>query len=217
MNILLSLPTIFHGDLPFKFVVRIWQKTVKMEIKSWTIKFEKGKDSTFQKNAWENVSFTPFLDLLWSTGGRLRPGTDRARGHHEARVTFEGVIWTFQPRRQNGVADTNRNSFSKVSPLLFVPMLCLPDTVYSLPQSCAWCQHVERRVKGGENSQGWICNSQKSSTHSEFNQTKLAVNPAFESSLRTLRSHGKLAGLWILQCNKTTTSRSLWGWKWTQR
>lgn len=28
---------------------------------------------------------------------------------------------------------------------------------------------------------------------------------------------GSLHCLWLVQCNKTTTARSLWGWKWTQR
>lgn len=58
--------------------------------------------------------------------------TARTRGHHKARVTFEKVIWTFQPQTQNVLAVTKRNSFSDVSLLLLVPVLCLLDTVYSL-------------------------------------------------------------------------------------
>lgn len=104
------------------------------------------------------------------------------------------------------------------SPRCCLFLCCVYLTLFTVcPKAARGASMWSAAFKGGENSQGWICNSQKSSTHSEFNQTKLAVNPAFESSLRTLPSHCKLAGLWILQCNKTTTSRSLWGWKWTQR
>lgn len=73
----------------------------------------------------------PFsVHVLWpegSTGGRFRPGTDRARGHHKARVTFKRSSELFNPKHKTMRQTQNGIPFQKSPPLMFVPTLCLLD------------------------------------------------------------------------------------------
>lgn len=115
--------------------IRPWKIKLEPSAPSQThLNWKKGREkleATRPKNKRNYLIFSHFPPRFVASGSTAR-WPDRTRGHHEARVTFREVIWTFQPQTQNDVADTKRNSFSKASLLLFVPMLCLLDTVYSL-------------------------------------------------------------------------------------
>lgn len=79
---------------------------------------------------YQNFCFPFSVHVLWpegSTGGRFRPGTDRARGHHKARVTFKRSSELFNPKHKTMRQTQNGIPFQKSPPLMFVPTLCLLD------------------------------------------------------------------------------------------
>lgn len=77
-------------------------------------------------------------------GGQFPPAKRSAPSESDLRE----VVWTFQPQTHNDVADTKRNSSSNVSPLLFVPVSCLPDNcLQPVLQPFTRCKHVERSIR----------------------------------------------------------------------
>lgn len=95
-------------------------------------------------------------------------------------------------------------------------------TVYSLSSSYTRCQHVERSIHQKNKTKKTTTFVYEPTTSRSHQHIWNSIKRSKLDLLKEITLHIRLGnflthGLWILQCNKTTTTRSLWGWKWTQR